>query len=257
MPNGDKDDIYDRYIKRPEKRAEPFKVGFIMKATFDDPTQHAASRFLLTYIYVLLLRKTARLLGGGDAFLVHASVQARTGNGKKGTEGSHQLLREVSFGGTYVYDLKDIPQGLKGALVYCAAQVTITPGLYNRTDQLLEEPEITLREYLNVVRETIQEEADTPKMRDVLFGRIVRLFRSALVMGKAYAGLVGLGTDKGKGVANLPAYQQALTRFEADRSYIVAKSTEDWMYAMRIGGGWDAKNKKSWESIRAKLYKSD
>jgi hypothetical protein len=144
--------IYDPGLHRPGKRKEPFALGIIMKDNFTDHTQHAISKYLMTYIYILLLRKTARLLGGGDEFLVHASVQARTGKGKGGTEGSHILLREVSFGGTYVYNLAQIPQGLKSALVYCAAQVTVTPGSYNRTDQLLEEPEPTLGAYLSLVR---------------------------------------------------------------------------------------------------------
>jgi hypothetical protein len=249
--------VYDPGIHRPGKRKEPFALGIIMKDNFTDHTQHAISKYLMTYIYILLLRKTARLLGGGEEFLVHASVQARSGKGKGGTEGSHILLREVSFGGTYVYDLAQIPQGLKSALVYCAAQVTVTPGSYNRMDQLLEEPEPTLSSYLSLVRHACRAEADTLLFRGALFDDICRLFQFAIANGDTYAQAPTTAQGQKSGARHLAEYTLELARFRSLRATIIQRDTEDWMYAIRVDGGWEVKNKQSWESIRNRIYLSD
>lgn len=248
---------YDPGIKRPGKRKEPFALGIIMRDYFDDYTEHAISKFLMTYIYVLLLRKTARLLGGGEEFLVHASVQARTGKGSAKTEGAHILLREVSFGGTYAYDLRNIPQGLKGALVYCAAQVTVTPGAYNRADQLLEEPEPTLKDYLALIRQAVREEEDSLAVRTRLFDDICRLFSAAIMTGASYAKAPDTPKEKAAASPLLGDYRLALIRFQSLKESITANSTEDWMYAIRVNGGWEVKNKETWESLRRRLYFSD
>jgi hypothetical protein len=196
-------------------------------------------------------------LGGGDEFLVHASVQARTGKGKAKTEGSHLLLREVSFGGTYVYDLDNIPQGLKGALVYCAAQVSVTPAIYNRTDQLLEEPEPTLRAYLALIRRYIRKEEDSLEMRKQLFFDICRLFQNALNNARTYADDPKTSSTKREGASLIVDYRLALMKFVSRWKLVTAKSTEDLMYAIRVKGGWEVKGRESWGSMRSRMDFSD
>lgn len=242
---------YSIFSNESAKRKEPAQLGFLMRKSFTDPTMHAIRRYALTYIYVLLLRKTARLLGGGMLQLAHATVQARKGSGKGGTEGAHMLLREATFGGVPVYALPQVPKGLMGALVYCAAQVTITPALYNRADQLLEEPEITLKAYLKLIQETIAEEADTQAMRERLFDKIITLFDLALTQGAVHA--LTAPKEKAAGASLLPQYRLALLKLQAWRKTFTTRDTEGWMYAIRVKGGWEWKDAQAWEDIQARI----
>lgn len=244
--------IWDDMIGQGGKRQAPYDQGFIISSLITNAQTHARKRMGLTYIYVLLLRKANRLLGEFDAYLVHASLQARKGKAVNKTEGAHQLLREVSLGNKFAYALNQMPQGLKGCLVYCASQVSVIDASYNRADQLLEEPEPTLKEYIDLVRKYIRKDEDSASMRGELFDEICTLFTNSVGNAKAHA-LTQHG-DKAKSQHLLDQYATEFLKLKSQRAKVIRKSTEDWMFLMRTRGGVKAANTKTWDQIRNKLY---
>lgn len=111
--------------------------------------EHASRRMLVTFVTLLALDhmvRTRRVSPGASIVCAGASLQnqgkSSKGMNNRARQDAHQILRELSIGGTPLYELirkaPDVSQQVKDVVTYCHGVISHLDAEYNEADCLVE-----------------------------------------------------------------------------------------------------------------------
>ena len=195
---------------------------------------HGKKRLVLSYIYLLLLKQVTEaghIPANTQLKKVSASLQA--GGAGHGNEAAHQLLREVGFsaplgaGIEYPYDIVEMPQDMRAALIYCTSATSDIEKKYNTADSQLE---VCIQfDFLALAQRCV---SDARPADTAIWDRLVQIFNAACDAACIRA------ENRSRDVTNpiLNSYKADAISLNGNSGTITGKSVAHWITLIRDNG---------------------
>ena len=199
------------------------------------PDKHGRYRVRTSYIYVCIIYSLAvqgKIRQGAAVVAPGASLQVGGAPGS-GNQLAHQVFREVTVDGTYIYELSNLTDDEKAAIIYCCSVCSDIGAIYNEADGLVERE--LQDNFVALVKDTIAWVHTGPSQGlKVIFSRLLFIFELACTeaSGKLEGGY-GDGHDQNQDkltkIGILNGYIRACRHLNGKSDEIINVTIEGWI----------------------------
>lgn len=210
-------------------------TAFIVSAKNKNQSNHVGKRFMLTYIYLLMIKHLLAVgrLNVEPVKLAPMTLQAKGGKG--GNQGAHQVLGELTVGNDPLYHLPGLTKAELRAIVYCNSAVSDIPKAYNFVDNLLEKE--GRESYKNLADAIVK--AATPMPNTDIWNTLMTIFLDACDQSKNKTENDLPGPQRGsfpEMQTILAAHVTQLLTLNARRDKLTRVGIDKWMSNIEAGG---------------------
>lgn len=210
-------------------------AALIVKARNRNHDHHAEKRFIVTYIYLLMIKHLIATgkLAVGPVERVPMTLQAK--GGSNGNQGAHQVLGELTVGGRHLYQLEDLTLAELRTIAYCNSAVSDIPKAYNFVDNLLEAE--GREKYKKLASAMVQ--ADPPMPNTQIWDDLMKIFADACSASRGVSEInIAAGQRDSFPIMQgiLVAHTSRLLSLNARRDKLTRVGIDKFMLKIETGG---------------------